>query len=115
MSTAPKSKRARRMWAIEYDLVNLSRSIRQHMLCVRHTQSECREEWDTNTSYPVFVLPPDPESQEGYVEAMAISMACCDEAHWKKLLEPTQQAFRDSARAALAALMKGRTGAPRRA
>ena len=73
---------------------------------------------------PVFVLPADPESVEGYGEAMANAL-CCE--HMGALpgaysLTPEKDCAKGSesaymwrsARSALAALMKGRTGAPRR-
>jgi hypothetical protein len=53
---------------------------------------------------PVAVLSLQKADVEAAVERMAQAQACCDQAHWDNLLEPTQTAFRESARAALEAL-----------
>ena len=74
---------------------------------------------------PVHIVPATPEAVEAHVEAMANAL-CCE--HMGALpgaysLTPEKDCAKGSestymwrsARAALAALMKGRTGAPRRA
>ena len=62
---------------------------------------------------PFTIIPTSPAAMEAHVEAMreAIGFGLCgSKFHWTKG-EPYEQL----ARSALAALMKGRTGAPRRA
>ena len=62
---------------------------------------------------PFTIIPTSPAAMEAHVEAVAsvfLSYFCPEGSDSEE-----QQQVRDAARSALAALMKGRTGAPRRA
>ena len=113
--SAPATRRVRRMWATS------------HPLRVREPWSiyPCKAAPCYIHQFPVAVLDLSPAAMEAHVEAMANAL-CCE--HMGALpgaysLTPEKDCTKGSesaymwrsARAALAALMKGRTGGPRRA
>ena len=94
MSAAPKSKRARRMW--------LATRENGRMLSFSTTKANN----DYLDPLPVFVLPADPESVEGYVEKMARAILTHQDYKPFLPIDATDRKMaHDIARAALQALL----------